>query len=39
MRDDLEKEEIERYLVYYAKNQSLVLDLEILAKSLLSTQR
>jgi hypothetical protein len=39
MRDDLEKEEIERYLVYYAKNQSLMLDLEILAKSLLTTSR
>lgn len=34
LRDDLEKDEIERYLVYYAKNQSLMLDLEILAKSL-----
>ncbi len=34
-RDGLEPEEVERYKLYYAKNQSLVLDLEIIAKSLL----
>jgi lipopolysaccharide/colanic/teichoic acid biosynthesis glycosyltransferase len=34
-REDLEQEEIERYMVYYAKNQSLMLDLEIMVKSLL----
>jgi GT2 family glycosyltransferase/lipopolysaccharide/colanic/teichoic acid biosynthesis glycosyltransferase len=33
-RDDLEYEEMERYGLYYAKNQSLVLDLEIILKSL-----
>jgi GT2 family glycosyltransferase len=32
-RDDLTSEEIERYNVYYAKNQSLMLDIEILLKS------
>ena len=31
--DTLTQEEIERYNVYYAKNQSLMLDLEILLKS------
>jgi GT2 family glycosyltransferase len=34
-REDLTVEEVERYELYYAKNQSLLLDLEILAKSLL----
>jgi hypothetical protein len=34
MRDDLEYEEMERYGLYYAKNQSLVLDTEIMLKSL-----
>ena len=34
-RDDLEAEEIERYKLYYAKNQSVLLDLEILVKSLI----
>jgi O-antigen biosynthesis protein len=34
MRDDLEYEEMERYGLYYAKNQSLVLDMEIILKSL-----
>jgi O-antigen biosynthesis protein len=34
MRDDLEYEEMERYGLYYAKNQSLVLDMEIMLKSL-----
>jgi len=33
-RDDLTADERERYDVYYAKNQSIVLDLEILMKSL-----
>ncbi len=32
-RDDLRPEEIETYNLYYAKNQSLILDLEILLKS------
>jgi undecaprenyl phosphate N,N'-diacetylbacillosamine 1-phosphate transferase len=31
--DALSPEEIERYNVYYAKNQSFMLDLEILLKS------
>ena len=34
-RDDLGQDEIERYKLYYAKNQSLILDLEILLKSFL----
>jgi O-antigen biosynthesis protein len=34
MRDDMEYEEMERYGLYYAKNQSLVLDTEIILKSL-----
>lgn len=34
-RADLEPEEIERYKLYYAKNQSLILDVEIMVKSLL----
>jgi hypothetical protein len=34
-REDLDQDEIERYKLYYAKNQSLGLDLEIIAKSLL----
>ncbi|MBP1649482.1 MAG: glycosyl transferase family 2 [Bacteroidetes bacterium] len=34
MRDDLEYEEMERYGLYYAKNQSLILDMEIILKSL-----
>jgi O-antigen biosynthesis protein len=34
MRDDLEYEEMERYGLYYAKNQSVVLDTEIILKSL-----
>ncbi len=33
--DDLSKEEVEKYQLYYAKNQSLLLDLEILLKSIL----
>ncbi len=38
-REDLTAEEIERYLLYYAKNQSLLLDMEILLKALvLSTK-
>jgi len=32
-REDLTDEEIERYNLYYAKNQSVILDLEILMKS------
>jgi len=32
-REDLGQDEIERYKLYYAKNQSLVLDLEIIMKS------
>ncbi|MBI4535841.1 MAG: glycosyltransferase [Ignavibacteriae bacterium] len=35
IREDLEKDEIERYKLYYAKNQSLILDLEIILKSIL----
>ncbi|MEO8166745.1 MAG: glycosyltransferase [bacterium] len=38
-RTDLGAEEIERYKLYYAKNQSLILDLEILMKSLLQRKR
>jgi GT2 family glycosyltransferase/lipopolysaccharide/colanic/teichoic acid biosynthesis glycosyltransferase len=34
-REGLSQDEIERYMLYYAKNQSLVLDLEILLKSLI----
>ncbi|MBI4547946.1 MAG: glycosyltransferase [Ignavibacteriae bacterium] len=34
-RDDLRPEEVEKYNVYYAKNQSLMLDLEIVVKSFL----
>ena len=34
-REDVSHEEIERYELYYAKNQSLALDLEILLKSFL----
>jgi lipopolysaccharide/colanic/teichoic acid biosynthesis glycosyltransferase len=35
-REDLQDDERERYTMYYAKNQSLVLDLEIMSKSLLN---
>jgi len=38
-RADLEEAEVERYLLYYAKNQSLFLDMEILLKSLLLRKR
>ncbi len=38
-RTDLGPEEIERYKLYYAKNQSLMLDLEIVMKSLLQGKR
>jgi len=38
-RDDLAEEEIERYKLYYAKNQSLMLDVEILLKALLRSSR
>ncbi|MBI1807862.1 MAG: glycosyltransferase [Ignavibacteria bacterium] len=31
--DDLQAEEVEKYNLYYAKNQSLILDIEILLKS------
>ncbi len=34
-RDDLQKDEVERYKLYYAKNQSLILDMEIVLKSVL----
>jgi GT2 family glycosyltransferase len=33
-REDLDPEERERYKLYYAKNQSLMLDMQIIAKSL-----
>ena len=33
--DELSDEEIEKYNLYYAKNQSLMLDLEILLKSIM----
>jgi lipopolysaccharide/colanic/teichoic acid biosynthesis glycosyltransferase len=33
-REDLPADEIERYKLYYAKNQSLMLDMEILMKAL-----
>ena len=39
MHDDLTAQEIERYMLYYAKNQSPVLDLEILIKSLQRERR
>ncbi len=35
-REDLEPEERERYKLYYAKNQSLMLDVQIIARSLFS---
>jgi lipopolysaccharide/colanic/teichoic acid biosynthesis glycosyltransferase len=38
-RDDLTGEDIERYKLYYAKNQSLMLDVEILLKALLRSVR
>lgn len=38
-RADLESEEIERYKLYYAKNQSMMLDVEIVMKSLLQRKR
>ncbi len=38
-RDDLDAEEAERYTLYYAKNQSLMLDVEIMLKSLLQLVR
>jgi hypothetical protein len=34
-RDDLTPEEIEKYNLYYAKNQSVMLDLEIIVKSVI----
>lgn len=34
-RDDMDADEVERYKLYYAKNQSLILDAEIMLKSLL----
>jgi len=37
--DELSAAETERYLLYYAKNQSFVLDLEILIKSLLPARK
>jgi GT2 family glycosyltransferase len=38
-REDLGPEEAERYMLYYAKNQSLVLDCEIILKSLTRVSR
>jgi hypothetical protein len=38
-RDDLETDEMDRYKMYYAKNQSLMLDLEIILKSALQRVR
>ena len=38
-REDLSVEETEKYNVYYAKNQSFLLDIEILAKSLMLFMR
>jgi GT2 family glycosyltransferase len=35
--EELTPDEVEKYLLYYAKNQSLLLDLEIIAKSLVRT--
>jgi len=35
----LSKEELEQYNLYYAKNQSIALDLEILLKTLLQARR
>jgi O-antigen biosynthesis protein len=37
-RDELSPDEIEKYQLYYAKNQSLLLDLEIILKSLLMSK-
>ena len=34
-REDLDPDERERYTLYYAKNQSLMLDMQIIAKSLI----
>jgi lipopolysaccharide/colanic/teichoic acid biosynthesis glycosyltransferase len=36
---DLSREERERYELYYAKNQSLLLDVEILLKSMMNAIR
>ena len=33
-RENLDPEERERYKLYYAKNQSLMLDIQIIAKSI-----
>jgi lipopolysaccharide/colanic/teichoic acid biosynthesis glycosyltransferase len=38
-REDLDEQEKERYRLYYAKNQSLVLDMEILVKTLLAARK
>ena len=38
-RDDLTEEERDRYKLYYAKNQSLILDIEIILKALLSRKK
>jgi hypothetical protein len=38
-RADLSPEDVERYLLFYAQNQSIALDLEILAKALLLSVR
>jgi lipopolysaccharide/colanic/teichoic acid biosynthesis glycosyltransferase len=39
MHEELTADEIERYMLYYAKNQSMILDLEILIKSLQRDRR
>jgi hypothetical protein len=38
-RADMNPEEVEKYNLYYAKNQSLVLDCEILLKAMLNSKR
>jgi O-antigen biosynthesis protein len=38
-REDLDEQEKERYRLYYAKNQSLMLDVEILVKTLLAARK
>jgi lipopolysaccharide/colanic/teichoic acid biosynthesis glycosyltransferase len=37
--EDLTAGEIEKYTLYYAKNQSLMLDIEILLKSLITNRK
>ena len=38
-RTDMTSEELEKYNLYYAKNQSLILDCEILLKAMLNSKR